>query len=108
MMQRFLLEFGERGVRGHVKVWLDKRDALRFFEVLFEDWRCFSRLKLDDSDGFGVTPSREVCLASGPQITYPVHFSKSCDQKTRAAVFHQFDRDGIDLSAFTSSHGEQN
>ena len=50
MMQRFLFKVGERGLRSHVKVWLDKRDALRFFEKLFEDGCCLSRLKLDDSD----------------------------------------------------------
>src|SRR5436305_6256581 len=81
MIERFLLKVGERGVRGHVKVGLDKRHALRFFEELLEDWRCFSRPKLDDSDGVGATSSREVRLASGPQVTHPVHFAKGCDQK---------------------------
>ncbi len=108
MIQRFLLKVGERGLRDHAKVWLDKRDALRFSEKLFEDWGCFSRLELDDSDGFGATSPREMRLASGPQVTYPVHFSKGCDQPAGAAVFHQCDRDGIDLSALAPSHGEQN
>ena len=66
MIQRFLLKVGERGVRGHAKVGLDKRDALRFSEKLFENWCCLSRSKLDDSYGFGATPPREVRLASGP------------------------------------------
>src|SRR5919197_4127775 len=107
MMQRFLLKVGERGVRGHVKVWLDKRDSLRFCEELFEDWCSLSRLKLYDSDCFGATPPRELRLASGPQVAHPVHFSKGCDQPAGAAVFHQRDRDGVDLSALAPSHGEQ-
>src|SRR6266702_2027034 len=81
MIQRFLLKVGERGVRGHAKVGLDKRDALRFSEKLFENWCCLSRSKLDNSEG--------------------------CDQKACAAGFHQRDRDGIDLSALAPSHGEQ-
>src|SRR5919197_1025365 len=107
MMQRFPLKVGERGVRGHVKVGLDKRDAFVFSEVLFEDGCCFSRLKLDGSNGFGATPSREVRRTRGPQVAHPVHFSKGRDQKARAAVFHQGDRDGVDLSTRAPSHGEQ-
>src|SRR5689334_10446910 len=104
MIQRFLLNVGERGLRGHAKVGLDKRDALRFSEKLFEDWGCFSRLKLDDSDGFGATPSREMSLTSGPQVAHPVHFAKGCDQPAGAAVFHECDRDRVDLSARAPSH----
>src|SRR5438045_4088131 len=85
MIQRFLLKVGERGVRGHVKVGLDKRDALRFSEELFENWCCLFCPKLDNSDGFGATPPCEVRLASGPQVAHPVHFSKGCNQKARAA-----------------------
>ena len=51
MIQRFLLKVGERGLQGHVKVWLDKRDVLRFFEKLLENWCSFSCPKLDDFDG---------------------------------------------------------
>ena len=107
MIQRFLLKVSERGLRGHAKVGLDKRDALRFSEKLFEDWCCFSRLKLYDSDCFGATPPRELCRTRGPQVAHPVHFSKGCDQKACAVVFHQFDRDGVDLSALAPCHGEQ-
>ena len=106
-MQRFPLKVGERGLRGHAKVWLDKRNALRFSEKLFEDRCCFSRLKLDGSDGFGATSSRELRLASGPKVAHPVHFSKGCDQKTCAVVFHQCDWDSVDLPARAPSHGEQ-
>jgi hypothetical protein len=107
MIQRFLLKVGERGLRGHAKVGLDKRDALRFSDKLFENWCCFSRPKLDNSDGFGATSSRELRLASGPQVAHPVHFSKGSDQKAGAAVFHQYDRDRGDLSARAPSYGEQ-
>jgi hypothetical protein len=90
-----------------VKVGLDKRDALRFSEKLFEDGGCFLCPKLDDSDSFGATPPRELCLTSGPQVAHPVHFSKGGDQKAGAAVFHQYDRDRGDLSARAPSYGEQ-
>src|SRR5690348_914588 len=99
MIQRFLLKVGERGVRGHAKVGLDKRHALRFSKILFEDWGCFSRLKLDDSDGFGTTFSREMRRTRDAQVAHPVHFSKGCDQKTCAAGFDQCDWNRVDLSA---------
>ncbi len=80
-MRRFPLKVGERRLRGHLKVGFDKRDALRVSEILFEDWRCFSRIKLDDSDGLGTQSAREMRLASGPQVTHRTHFSKGCDRK---------------------------